>query len=64
MDFINSIFGMPLGYVMWGCYSLIKNYGLALLLFTLVTKLIMFPFSFKQQKGMIKMARMQPKLKS
>jgi len=62
MDFITSIFGIPLGYVMWGCYSLVKNYGVALILFTLLVKLILFPFSFKQQKGMIKMARMQPKL--
>ncbi len=62
MDFIISIFGVPLGYVMWGCYSLVKNYGIALILFTLVTKLILFPFSLKNQKGMIKMARMQPKL--
>lgn len=62
MDFITSIFGIPLGYVMWGCYSLVKNYGIALILFTLVTKLILFPFSLKQQKGMVKMARMQPKL--
>ena len=24
MSFINTVFGIPLGYVMWGCYQLEK----------------------------------------
>ena len=35
MSFINTVFGIPLGYVMWGCYQLVKNYGLSIILFTL-----------------------------
>ena len=40
MSFINTVFGIPLGYVMWGCYQLVKNYGLSIILFTLVSKMI------------------------
>lgn len=39
MSFINTVFGIPLGYVMWGCYQLVKNYGLSIILFTLVSKI-------------------------
>ena len=41
MSFINTVFGIPLGYVMWGCYQLVKNYGLSIILFTLVSKIVM-----------------------
>ncbi len=43
MSFINTVFGIPLGYVMWGCYQLVKNYGLSIILFTLVSKIVMLP---------------------
>ena len=42
MSFINTVFGIPLGYVMWGCYQLVKNYGLSIILFTLVSKIVIF----------------------
>lgn len=31
-------------------YDLVDNYALAILLFTIFTKLILFPISYKQQK--------------
>ena len=57
-----SLFATPLGFLMKGCYKLIGNYGLALLLFTLVTRLLMLPLSIKQQKSTAKMAMIQPEL--
>ena len=62
MEFINSIFGYPLGWLMWLCYKIVSNYGIALIIFTLLTKLILFPLAIKQQKSSLRMARMQPKL--
>ena len=62
MQFINSIFGYPLGWLMWLCYKIVANYGIALIIFTLLTKLILFPLAVKQQKSSLRMARMQPKL--
>ena len=55
MQFIISLFGIPLGYVMWALYQLVHNYGLALLLFTVIAKLLMLPLSIRQQKGLVKM---------
>lgn len=57
-----KIIAIPFGYVMKLCYMLLKNYGLALVLFTFITKLLMFPLSVKQQKQSAKTAKIQPKL--
>ena len=43
-------------------YDLVDNYALAILLFTIFTKLILFPISYKQQKNSAKMQRFNPKL--
>ena len=42
-------------------YDLTNSYGLALILFTLVIKLIMFPFQIKSRKSMIRMSRLSGK---
>lgn len=57
-----SLIATPLGYILYFCYIIVKNYGVALILFTLVTKLILFPLSIKQQKNSAKMAKFQPKM--
>jgi len=44
-------------------YGAFKNYGLAIIAFTLVTKLIMIPLSVSQQKSMLKQAKYSPKIK-
>ena len=38
MNFIYTVFGWPLGWIMYVCYLIVKNYGLALILFTIITK--------------------------
>lgn len=55
--------GGPLGWIMKQMYMLINNYGLSLVLFILLTKIVMFPLAIKQQKTTAKTARMQPKMK-
>ncbi|MDR3316371.1 MAG: membrane protein insertase YidC [Coriobacteriales bacterium] len=62
MEAINTIFGIPLGYVLYFCYNLLGNYGLAILLFTLLTKVILFPLSIIAQKNSIIMVKIQPAL--
>ncbi len=62
MNFISNIIGIPLGWIMWAIYSVFKNYGLAIVIFTLVTKLILFPVSVNQQKSQAAMALFSPKL--
>ena len=43
-------------------YSLTGSYGVALILFTLVVKLVILPFQMKSKKSMLRMNRMQGKL--
>lgn len=52
-----------LGYLMKLCYLIFNNYGLALIVFTLIIKLITVPFQIKQQKNVARMAKFQPQLK-
>ena len=52
----------PLVFIMNGCYKLCGNYGLAIILFTLVSKVILLPLSIWLQKNSIKMVKMQPDL--
>lgn len=62
-EFIYNVFSVPFGYIIGFFYDLSNNYVLSLLLMTLCVKLILLPSSIKQQKGMVKTQRMQPKLK-
>ncbi len=58
IDFLTGL----LGGVMTFCYSLLNNYGLSIILFTLITKAILFPISIVTQKNSIKMVNMQPEI--
>lgn len=62
MELIYSILGYPLGFIMWFCYKIIPNYGLALILFAIITKAAMIPLAIKQQKSTVKMRIFQPKM--
>lgn len=57
MNFIGSIFG----YVLWLAYQLVHNYALAIFIFTIIAKVVLFPSSVKQQKTMAGNARLQAK---
>ena len=57
-----NIIAAPLGWIMKGCYYLVQNYGLALLLFTILVKLITFPLQVKQEKNMAKTQLLAPEL--
>ena len=57
-----NILATPLGWVMKFCYHIISNYGIALLLFTFFTRLIVFPLNIKQQKSTAKMSILQPEI--
>ncbi len=63
MTEIFNFFGNILGYLLWFFYTLIQNYGVAIILFTLVLKIVMFPFSINQQKSMAANSKMAVKQK-
>lgn len=62
MGIISRIIGYPLGWVMWLAYQICSNYALAIVIFTLFTKLMLFPISVKTQKNSAAMAAFSPKL--
>ena len=59
---IFSIFAKPLGYVMQWIYQLVPSYFVALLLFTFLVRLVLFPLSIKNQKNAADRARLAPRL--
>ena len=60
MEFLESVIGYPLGFIMNLCYRLFSDYGIAIIAFTLITKFILLPLSIWVQKNSIKMVQMQP----
>ena len=54
---------MPFAWLTRLFYTLTGSYGVALILFTLVVKLVLLPFQLKSKKSMLRMNRMQCKIK-
>jgi YidC/Oxa1 family membrane protein insertase len=52
MNDIFNFFGSILGYLLWWLYYIVRNYGIAIILFTLIVKVFLFPFFIKQQRSM------------
>ena len=53
---------IPFAWLVRLFYNLTNSYGMAIILFTLVTKLIMLPFQMKSKKSMMRMSRMSGRL--
>ena len=62
MQIFGSI-GWLLGFILWGAFYIFKNFGIAIIVFTIVVKAALFPFSLKQQKSMAGSARLSKKQK-
>ena len=56
------VFVKPLAWLIVKCGKLVKNYGLAIVLITILIKLILFPFNYKSLKQSENMKKAQPKL--
>jgi YidC/Oxa1 family membrane protein insertase len=46
------------------CYTLIPNWGVAIILLTIIIKIVFFPLTYSSTKSMAKMADLQPKIKA
>ena len=62
MNALYDIIGVPFGYLMRLIYSLCNNYAVAIILFTVVTRILLFPVNYKTQKGAARMQLLNPKL--
>lgn len=58
-----KIFANFFGYWLNGIYGIVNNYGIAIIIFTLIVKGLMLPISIKQQKTMKKTAKIQKESK-
>ncbi len=58
-----SFFARIFGYLLNFLYNIVNNYGVAIILFSIIIKILMIPLSIKQQKTMKKNAKMQTEMK-
>ena len=58
-----QFFANLFGYLLLLLYNLVNNYGIAIILFTVLIKIILLPLSIKQQKTMKKSTELQEKMK-
>ena len=58
-----KFFANLFGYLLNGIYGIVNNYGIAIIIFTLIVKGLMLPISIKQQKTMKKSAKIQKESK-
>ena len=54
---------IPFAWLLRTLYELTMSYGWALVLFTVVVKLVLLPFQIKSKKSMMRMSRFQPMIK-
>lgn len=59
INFFAEIFGYVLNWI----YILVKNYGVAIIIFSVLVKIIMLPLSIKQQKTLKKNEKIQKEMK-
>lgn len=61
---ILGVIAKPLGWLLSLLYGLIGDYGIAIIIFTIVVKLCLYPLYIKQTKSMAKMSEVQPKMQA
>lgn len=58
-----QIFAKPLAMLLSWLYGLVQNYGLSLIIITVVVKICLYPLYEKQMKSSMKMSEIQPQIK-
>ncbi len=56
----NLIITTPLGFIIEKIYNLVNNYGWAIIIFTIIIKMLILPLTIKSQKAMKKQQKIQP----
>ena len=59
-----DIIRVPFGWLLSLLYEFTSNYGIALIIFAVALKLIMFPITAKSKKSMMKMSRLTPRIQA
>ena len=63
MNLIIGLFAKPIGSLLAWIYGMVNNYGLSIIILTLLVRLVILPLYAKQIKYQLKMTDLQPKLK-
>ncbi len=61
---MDKIITIPFGYVLDWLYQFTTNYGVSLILFAVIVRLVLMPISAKSKKSMMKMSRLQPRIQA
>ena len=61
---LGSIITIPFNWLLMTLYNLVGNYGVAIILFALVVKIILLPFQMKSKRSMMRTASLNPQLKA
>ena len=59
---LSDLVTVPFGWLLSVLYDFTSNYGLAMIIFAIVVKLVLLPISAKSKKNSMKMSRIQPRL--
>ena len=57
-----SFITVPFSWVLRALYEFFGNYGIAIIIFALIVKLIMLPFMMKSKRSMMRMTRLNPQV--
>ena len=57
---LSDIVTVPFGFILKVLYDLTTNYGVAIILFSILVKLVLLPMNAKGKKSMMKMSRLTP----
>lgn len=61
---ILGIIARPLGWLLDILYGFINDYGITIIVFTIIVKVCIYPLYIKQTKSMAKMSEVQPKMQA
>ena len=61
---LGDIIRIPFGWLLALLYDWTSNYGIALIIFAIALKVILFPLTAKSKKSMMKMSRLTPRIQA
>lgn len=64
MNGLGDLIKIPFGYLLDWLYQLTTNYGLSLIIFAVLIKLVLLPASIKSKKSSMKMSRLSPRVQA
>lgn len=64
MSSLFDIIYIPIGFIFRLCYELVGNYGVAIIVFAVLTKLALFPLALKNEKNRLRTQQLQPKMQA